>query len=241
MFGQIRNCLLSDSAKQLVEEVRLRTMILPETLWAMILVGKYHKMTATYDRFKKELAAQGRERLDGFSLNFSGLTDAERGQVRQELTALLRTDDRAPAALYALDGQASVPQIAAELSVTLMEAESYRLEAAGILCEATGDVSYVCLLEDLLLHATRDDVRRGAARHLAKVSNMPTVDSVLFDALSSEKDNLTRSSIAFSILDRVMVTPQAWKDYARRLTDGSQEEREKAYAELQELRKKEIG
>jgi hypothetical protein len=204
-------------------------------------------MTATYDLFKKELVAQGRERLDGFSLDFSGLTDAERDQVRKELTNLLRTDERAPTALYALDGPASVPPIAAELAVTPMAAEDFRLAAAGVLFKATGDVRYMHLLEDLLLHAKDDGVRNGAARRLAKVSNVSAVDAVLFSALNSERDGATRIGIASHLLERVGILSeneqdsQRWWAYARRLIHGSQEERERVYAELQELRKREIG
>ena len=201
-------------------------------------------MTAAYDRFKKDLVAQGRERLDGFSLDFSGLADEERDHVRQELTTLLNQhDSRAPEALYALDGQASVPQIAAELAATPITHEDFRLAASGVLLEATGDAIYVHSLEDLLLHAKDDGVRNGAAGSLVGALDAPTVDDVLFRALSTEKNETTRTHIASCLLKRFGIslaneTRQLWRPFVRSLADGTQAQREKAYAELQNYAKK---
>jgi len=201
-------------------------------------------MTEAYDRFKKEVAAQGRERLDGFSLSWvDGLTDEERDQVRQELTVLLSTDRRVPEALYALDGQASLPLIAAELAATPMDDEDFRLTAAQVLLKATDDATYVHLLEDLLLHAKSKYVRNGAAGSLAKVLNVPTVDDVLFRALSSEKEQITRSFIASCLLERFGITYEnkqtshLRRAYGNTLARGTQAQREKAYAELQKYKK----
>jgi hypothetical protein len=69
-------------------------------------------MTAAYDLFQRELHAQGRERLDGFSTgNFARLTAQERSLVRQALVDLLdRRDMRAPVPLAVLDSNADTIQ-----------------------------------------------------------------------------------------------------------------------------------
>ncbi|MCP3166303.1 hypothetical protein [Myxococcus qinghaiensis] len=62
-------------------------------------------MTAAYELFKREVDAQGRERLDGFSLgNLRQLGPDEKVQVRATLTRLLsQREVRAPVALAVLD------------------------------------------------------------------------------------------------------------------------------------------
>lgn len=126
-------------------------------------------MTDAYDLFTRELHAQGRERMDGFSLgNLARLTATERSEVRQHLEqCLLQGDERAPIALVVLDPS---PDTEARLASLMklpradgLEADNFTVEVAAALAVMGPEPQAMDLLDDVLSSGA-DIWRRGIAR-----------------------------------------------------------------------------
>lgn len=124
-------------------------------------------MTAAYDRFVKQLTAQGRERLDGLSTRaFAHLTVDERTHLREALLDLLsQQDSRAPVPLAVLSPGADTQALLASLvpsAATAAQATDFELQVLAALAVLTGKPPVLDALEGVFTQAT-DHWKRGIA------------------------------------------------------------------------------
>jgi hypothetical protein len=124
-------------------------------------------MTAAYDLFIKQLQAEGRERLEGFSTaNFGQLTEDERARVRQALVNLVaRRDMRAPLPLAVLSPEADTQALLEPLApsaATAPQADDFELQVLSALAVLTGKASVLDALEGVFTKAS-DNWKRGIA------------------------------------------------------------------------------
>ncbi|RRS04355.1 hypothetical protein EIP75_10705 [Aquabacterium soli] len=124
-------------------------------------------MTAAYDLFIKELQADGRERLEGFSTgSFARLTPDERTKVRQALVGLVAQHDmRAPLPLAVLSPEPDTVALLEPLApaaATAAQATDFELQVLAALALLTGKPLVLDALEGVFTKAT-DNWKRGIA------------------------------------------------------------------------------
>ncbi|MFZ5528359.1 MAG: hypothetical protein ACOZE7_17025 [Pseudomonadota bacterium] len=124
-------------------------------------------MTAAYDLFIKQLKAEGRERLEGFSTsNFRQLTADERNKARQALVDLIAQHDmRAPVPLSVLSPEGDTLALLEPLApaaATAAQATDFELQVLAALALLSGKPLVLDALEGVFTKAT-DNWKRGIA------------------------------------------------------------------------------
>lgn len=199
-------------------------------------------MTAAYDLFQRELLAQGRERLDGFSTgNFARLTAQERPLVRQALVDLLaRRDMRAPVPLAVLDPNAdTIQQLqilrAAQLGSRPVDLADFDLQVLVAL--AMLDAASAGVLDGLeaIMRDASDNWKRGMAMDgLRWAQSASDASARLGRLVRATQDEDIRSDCADTLLQRHgwYLTDPATQVEAlrllRALVDGDEAQRQAA-------------
>lgn len=124
-------------------------------------------MTAAYDLFIKQLKADGRERLEGFSTHqFGQLTADEHTKVRQALVSLVaQRDMRAPLPLAVLSPEPDTLALLEPLApaaATAAQASDFELQVLAALALLAGQPPVLDALEGVFTKAT-DNWKRGIA------------------------------------------------------------------------------
>lgn len=192
----------------------------------------------TFDRFLKQLYAEGGEKADGFDLShFDGLTLDERLEAARLLRdALLRGDDTAAHGLVLLDPQAA----RATLEETLQKysEDAYgSLTLAGELWSLTRDLRY----QDLMIACLKHPNSTIRLRALVMLRDTPHGDKLMSELQSlvmDDPDETIRFWAAihllygFGLITDFHKREHPYKQIVRDLSDESREVRQKALAEL---------
>lgn len=164
-------------------------------------------MTAAYDLFIKQLRADGRERLEGFSTgSFGQLTPDERTKVRQALVDLVaRHDMRAPLPLAVLSSEPGTQALLEPLAppaATAAQATDFELQVLAALALITGKPLVLDALEGAFTKAT-DNWKRGIAMDGLRWA-LPTSDASarLARLVRSMDDEDLRADAADTLLQR---------------------------------------
>jgi len=194
--------------------------------------------SVTFDRFLKQLYAQGREKADGFDPgDFDGMAANERQEAARLLReALLKGDDTAARGLVFLDPQTARPIL--EEALQKVQGDAWvRLSAARELWGLTGESHY----QGLMIDALRDPSELIRHRTLVALEETPHNDrlmTALESLVKDDPDNVTRFMAAkhllfgLGLITDIHDTNHPYKQKVRDLTDENRQVREKALAEL---------
>jgi hypothetical protein len=194
--------------------------------------------STTFDRFLKQLHAEGREKADGFDpSHFDGLSQDERLEAARLLReALLAGDDTAAGGLVLLDPQIARPALEAALPKYGGDALG-RLSLAEKLWKLTGDSNYQDLIIDSLRHPD-ETIRQRALVALRETPHDDRLMAVLQPMVLDDPDEVIRFWASIHLLYGLgLVTdfnqrPPQHRQLLIDLNDDQRDVREKALAEL---------
>src|SRR5262245_47357064 len=192
----------------------------------------------TFDRFLKQLRAQGMEKADGFDpSHFDGLSQDERLEAFRLLQdALLKGDDTAAHDLVLLDPQGARPALEAAWPKYKGDALG-GLNVAEELWGLTGESRYRDFMVDSLRQSNRT-VRQRALMALRGAPHDDRLMTALQSVILNDPDEIIRSLAATHLLYGLglVASFQAMKHPYRQiendLSDERREVRERALAEL---------
>lgn len=200
-------------------------------------------MTAAYDLFIKQLKADGRERLEGFSTStFGQLAPDERTKVRQALVSLVgQRDMRAPLPLAVLSPEPDTLALLEPLepaAATAAQAADFELQVLAALALLAGQPPVLDALEGVFTKAT-DNWKRGIAMDGLRWA-LPASDASprLARLVRAMDDEDLRSDAADTLLQRHgwYLTDAATQvealDLLRALVDGEPAQRDAALVKV---------